>query len=135
MIIPGKRAPRNNIDVYLLPLIHELKELWNTSVKTFDACGNEVFDMHTTILWTISDFASLGTLLGWNTHTGLACSRCNFDTTPRKFLKGGKFCFMSHRRWLDRKHRFRLARMRFDGTIENRNPPLPISKYDVLQQV
>jgi len=135
MIIPGKRAPGNDIDVYLQPLIEELKELWNTGIKTFDSYGSEMFDMHAAILWTISDFPGIGTLFGWNTHTGLACPRCNFDTTPKKLIKGGKFCFMSHRRWLDGRHRFRLARMRFDGTIENRNPPLAISGYDVLQQV
>ncbi|XP_027941160.1 uncharacterized protein LOC114194957 [Vigna unguiculata] len=135
MIIPGKRAPGNDIDVYLQPLIEELKELWSTGIKTFDSYGNEVFDMHAAVLWTISDFPGLGTLSGWNTHTGLACPRCNFDTTPKKLLKGGKFCFMSHRRWLDGRHRFRLARMRFDGTIENRNPPVVVSGYDVLQQV
>ncbi|XP_027912664.1 uncharacterized protein LOC114172283 [Vigna unguiculata] len=135
MIILGKRAPGNDIDVYLQPLIEELKELWSTGIKTFDSYGNEVFDMHAAVLWTISDFPGLGTLSGWNTHTGLACPRCNFDTTPKKLLKGGKFCFMSHRRWLDGRHRFRLARMRFDGTIENRNPPVVVSGYDVLQQV
>ena len=76
-----------------------------------------------------------GPLSRSNIHTGLACPRCIFDATPQKLIKGGKFCFMSHRRWLDGRHRFRLARMRFDGTIENRNPPLAISGYDVLQQV
>jgi len=69
-----------------------------------------------------------GPLSRSNIHTGLACPRCIFDATPQKLIKGGKFCFMSHRRWLDGRHRFRLARMRFDGTIENRNPPLAIRK-------
>lgn len=27
-LIPGKDCPGNNIDVYLKPLIEELKELW-----------------------------------------------------------------------------------------------------------
>jgi len=126
VIIPGKRAPGNDIDVYLQPLIEELKELWSMGIKTFDSYGNEVFDLHASILWTISDFPSLGTLSRWNTHIGLACPRCNFDTTPKKLLKGSKFCFMSHRCWLDGRHRFRLARMRFDGTIQNRNPPMVV---------
>ncbi|XP_020209008.1 uncharacterized protein LOC109793945 [Cajanus cajan] len=80
MIIPGKRAPGNDINVYLQPLIEELKELWNTGVSTFDSHNNEVFNMHAALLWTISDFPGLGTLSGWNTHTGLACPRCNFDS-------------------------------------------------------
>ncbi|XP_068486822.1 uncharacterized protein [Phaseolus vulgaris] len=133
MIIPGKRAPGNDIDVYLRPLIEELKELWNNGLKTFDSYSNEVFNMHAAILWTISDFPGLGTLSGWNTHTGLACPRCNFDTTPKKIL--GKFCFMNHRRWLNARHKFRLARIHFDGSVENRNPPLTISGTDVLRQV
>ncbi|XP_068504079.1 uncharacterized protein [Phaseolus vulgaris] len=133
MIIPAKRAPGNDIDVYLRRLIEELKELWNNRVKTFDSYSNEVFNMHAAILWTISDFPGLETLSGWNTHTGLACPRCNFDTTPKKIQ--GKFCFMNHRRWLNARHKFRLARIHFDGSVENRNPPLTISGIDVLRQV
>jgi len=41
---------------------------------------------------------------------------------------------MSHQCWLHGRH-IRLACMRFDGTIENINPPLPILGCDVLQQV
>jgi len=133
MIIPGKRAPRNDIDVYLRPLIEELTELWNTGVETFDSHKKEVFHIHAAILWTISDFPGLGTLSGWNTHSGLACLRCNFDTTPKKIK--GKFCFMNHRRCLNAGHKFRLCRSRFDGSVENRNPPLRISGTNVLQQV
>ncbi|XP_027912627.1 uncharacterized protein LOC114172228 [Vigna unguiculata] len=110
---------RNDIDVYLRPLIEELKELWNTGVETFDSHKKEVFHMHATILWTISDFPSLGTLSGWNTHTRLACPRCNFDTTPKK-IQG---------------HKFRLCCNRFDGSVETRNPPLRISGINVLQKV
>jgi len=93
-------APRNYIDLYLQPLIEELKELWRLGIKTFGSYGNEVFYMHA-ILWTISDFTGLGTLSGWNTHTGLASPRYNFDTTLKKLIKGDKICFMSHHRWLD----------------------------------
>jgi len=133
MIIPGKKAPGKDIDVYLRPLIEELKELWNIGVETFDSHKKEVFHMHAVILWTISDFPGLGTLSGWNTHTGLAYPRCNFDITPKKIQ--GKFCFMNHRRWLNAGHKFRLCRSRFDGSVESRNPPLRISGTNVLQQV
>ncbi|TYK14236.1 uncharacterized protein E5676_scaffold1121G00150 [Cucumis melo var. makuwa] len=34
--IPGPRSPDREIDVYLQPLIEELKELWNFGVRTYD---------------------------------------------------------------------------------------------------
>ena len=37
MLIPGPKSPGNNIDVYLQPLIDELKELWEKGVETWDA--------------------------------------------------------------------------------------------------
>jgi len=40
LIIPGKSSPGINIDVYLQPLIHELKLLWD-GVVDFDAYSNE----------------------------------------------------------------------------------------------
>jgi len=36
MIIPEKQMVGNDIDVYLKPLISELKELWFDGVQTFD---------------------------------------------------------------------------------------------------
>ena len=120
------------MDVYLRPLIEELKELWNNGLKTFDSYCNEVFNMHAVILWTISDFPGLGTLSGWNTHTGLACPRCNFDTTSKKIQD--RFCFKNHC-WLNVRYTFRLARSHFDGNVENINSPLTISGTNVLRQV
>ena len=135
MIIPGKRAPGNDIDVYLQPLIEELKELWYTGLETFDSYSNEVFNMHAALMWTISDFPGLETLSGWNTHTGLACPNCNLDSTPNRLRHSRKWCFMGHRHFLNTGHKFRLARGRFDGRIENRTPPVAITGADVLLQV
>ena len=55
----------NDIDVYMQPLIAELKELWEKGVETYDASKNEVFMMRACLLWTISDFPGLGMLSGW----------------------------------------------------------------------
>jgi len=73
MIIPGKQMVGNDIDVYLQPLIKELKELWFDGVQTFDYSKKEMFTLQATLLWTISDFPRLGNLFGWNIKTGLAC--------------------------------------------------------------
>ncbi|XP_025670687.2 uncharacterized protein [Arachis hypogaea] len=68
MIIPGEKMPGNNIDVYLQPLIKELKELWYDGVKTLDRFKNEMFTLRAALMWTISDFPGLGNLSGWNVH-------------------------------------------------------------------
>ncbi|XP_058763944.1 uncharacterized protein LOC131637364 [Vicia villosa] len=81
MIILGKEAPGNNIDVYLQPLVKELKELWTNGVDTYDSFNKEMFKLHANLMWTISDFPGLGSLSGWNTYTGLAFPSCNFQTT------------------------------------------------------
>ncbi|KAH0748291.1 hypothetical protein KY290_027523 [Solanum tuberosum] len=54
-IIDGPRAPGNDIDVYLQPLVDELQELW-VGVATYDASNNHMFQMCVTLLWIFSDF-------------------------------------------------------------------------------
>ena len=58
LLISGPRSPRNDIDVYLQPLIDELKLLWNSVVETYYASRNQTFQMREALLWTISDFPS-----------------------------------------------------------------------------
>ncbi|XP_019435866.1 PREDICTED: uncharacterized protein LOC109342310 [Lupinus angustifolius] len=131
----SENTPGNNIDVYLRPLVEELKELWNDGVETFDSSSNETFRMRAALMWTISDFPSLGILSGWNTHTGLACPTCNFDAEPCRLPHSSKWCFMGHRRFLSRNHKLRLIRARFDGSTEERNPPSKLSGSDIFRQV
>ncbi|XP_060200677.1 uncharacterized protein LOC132628944 [Lycium barbarum] len=135
MIIPGPRTTGNNIDVYLQPLIKELNELWREGVDTFDSSKDEMFRMRAALMWTVSDFPGLDILSGWNTHTGLACPSCNFDTEPCLLRHSRKWCCIGHRRFLGRNHKFRLMRHRFDGNVEERTPPKKFSGSDILQQV
>jgi len=134
MIIPGKQMAGNDIDVYLQPLIQELKELWFDGVQTFDYSKKEMFTLRAALLWTISDFPGFGNLSGWNTHTGLACPTCNFDTDSCWLYKG-KYSFMGHRRFLPKEHRFRLSRYFFNGRNELRDEPTSLSGSDIFKQV
>lgn len=90
MVIPGKHMPGNDIDVYLQPLIQELKDLWSEDVSTFDASQKETFCMWAALLWTVSDFPGLRNLSGWNIHTGLAYPSCSFDATQQRLNHGKK---------------------------------------------
>lgn len=37
MLLLGPKSPGNDIDVYLQPLIKELKDLWKVGIETYDA--------------------------------------------------------------------------------------------------
>ena len=46
LLIPGPHAPGRDIDVYLRPLVEELKDLWHEGVETFDVSTGENFRLH-----------------------------------------------------------------------------------------
>ena len=43
LLIPSPYQPGNEIDIYLKPLVYELKELWEEGVETYDAYSKEHF--------------------------------------------------------------------------------------------
>ncbi len=55
LLIPRAKAPGNEIDVYLRPLVDDLKELWNEGVITYDSSTQQTFKLHASLLWTIND--------------------------------------------------------------------------------
>ncbi|XP_057748109.1 uncharacterized protein LOC130967309 [Arachis stenosperma] len=134
MIIPGPKMPGNDIDVYLQPLIDELKQLWD-GVETYDANEKKTFKMYAALMWTISDFPGLGNLSGWNTYGGRACPTCNLDAETNRLTFSQKWCFMGHWRFLSQGHRYRQDRFRFDGKVEDRGPPVKLSGEDIMRQL
>ncbi|XP_039143959.1 uncharacterized protein LOC120281099 [Dioscorea cayenensis subsp. rotundata] len=91
LLIPSPRGPGNDIDVYLQPLIDELKNLSEFGVGTYDAHTNQSFEMKAALLWTLSDFPGYAMLSGWSTKGRFACPYCNKDTclqSDRKFFNG-----------------------------------------------
>ena len=134
MIIPGSKMPGNDIDIYLQPLIDELKELW-VGVQTFDTLRNETFNMRAALMWTVSDFPGLGILSGWNIHKGLACPVCNHDAEVCRLPHSAKWCFFGTRRFLKPGHKFRLDKVRFNGKVDNRLPPPRLSGSEIWKQV
>ncbi|XP_025703733.1 uncharacterized protein [Arachis hypogaea] len=128
-LIPRPKMPGNDIDVYLQPLIDELKQLWD-GVETYDAKEGNTFKMCVALMWTISDFPGLENLSGWNTHSGLSYPTCNLDAKTHRLKDSKKWCFMGHRRFLNQGHKYRLDRNRFDGQVESRDPPKKLSETD-----
>ena len=126
MIILDKTAPGTDIDVYLQPLIDELKTLWD-GVNTYDAFKAEYFNLRAALLWTINDFPAYGNLSGWSVKGRLACPVCNKDTWSCYLPHWNKQCCMGHK--------CRFNKKSFDNTIEIDPPPKMLSCDDVLEQI
>ncbi|KAD7477793.1 hypothetical protein E3N88_00929 [Mikania micrantha] len=66
LLIPGPKSPGKDIDVFLRPLVDELKTLWTDRVQIRDAHTETILTMHATLLWTNNDYPACSSLSGWN---------------------------------------------------------------------
>ncbi|XP_074369131.1 uncharacterized protein LOC141710015 [Apium graveolens] len=130
-IIPGPSDPGNNIDVYMQPLIAELKELWNVWVETYDALMDQNFMLHASVFWTISDFPGYAMLSGWSTKGKLACPVCNYETSSKYLKHSKKVCYMNHKKFLDHNHKWRSDKRRFNGDVETGKTPTMLSGREI----
>jgi len=135
LFIPGPKGPGMDIDVYLQPLIDDLKILWGDGIETYDAFMKQNFQLHASLLWTINDFPAYGILSGWSTKGKLACPVCHVHTCSAYLKHGRKQCYMGHRRFLEINHPYRRNKSFFDNTKEERIAPHALSGEDVLVQL
>ena len=57
LLISGPKQPGNDIDVYLAPLVEDLRKMWDEGVSVFDAYANEEFTLRAMLLCTVNDFS------------------------------------------------------------------------------
>ncbi|RVX18397.1 hypothetical protein CK203_006331 [Vitis vinifera] len=86
----GPRQPGNDIDVYLAPLLDDLKMLWDVGVECYDVHQQEVFTLRAVLLWTINDFPAYGNLSGHRRFLP-----CNHPFRKQKKAFNGKQEFSS----------------------------------------
>ncbi|TYJ98352.1 uncharacterized protein E5676_scaffold232G00840 [Cucumis melo var. makuwa] len=94
LLIPGPRSIGRKIDVYLQPLIEELKELWDFEVRTYDP------------------------LTRWRMKGYQACPICMGDRSS--FRLQGRISFIGHRCYLSENHvwcRSKLHNGKVAGTV------------------
>ncbi|XP_042472164.1 uncharacterized protein LOC122054799 [Zingiber officinale] len=119
LLIPGPKQPGNDIDVYLEPLVEDLKELWGIGVETYDAFSKLVFNMKAILMWTINDFPAYENLAGCATKGEFGCPICG----------------EGHRRFLAPNHPFRQKKKWFDGNKETKGKPSPLNGLEILNVV
>ncbi|XP_042395408.1 uncharacterized protein LOC121985814 [Zingiber officinale] len=131
LLIPGPTSPGKDMDVFLQPLIEELKKLWE-GVNTRDAVTSDTFLMRAAVLWTINDFPAYALMSGWSTKGYKACPTCN-EETPSKGIRS-KIAYIGHRRFLPLNDPMRRSKQ-FDGQTERRSPPSEITAKEILAQL
>ncbi|XP_071714685.1 uncharacterized protein [Rutidosis leptorrhynchoides] len=135
LLIPGPSTPGNNIDVYMQPLVDELKELWDTRVNTYDASNKSNFTRRVGLIWIVSDFLAYADLLGWSTKGKLACPSCHKETRSIRLSNSHKDIFMAHRPWLELLDAYRIDKDSFDGTEEHVGRPCCLIGEQVLAEL
>ena len=93
MIILGPKNSGKKLDVFLRPLIDELKKLWLDGVNTYDIYRKENFQLRAALMWTIIDFPTYGMLSGWSTHGKLSCPYCMEHSKAFRLKHGRKITF------------------------------------------
>ncbi|CAN6568194.1 unnamed protein product [Malus baccata var. baccata] len=111
--------PGKSIDVYLRPLVDELKDLWENGVLV--------------VMWTVNDFSAYAMVSGWMTKGYLACPICKENVTSSWHAR--KVCYLGHRRWLPRDNEWRQNDKAFHGTKETRLRPREWSEDEILDQL
>ncbi|BFG30824.1 hypothetical protein CerSpe_170980 [Prunus speciosa] len=135
LLISGPKQPKNDIDVYLEPLIDDLKSLWDGIRGVYDAHIGEYFTLRAALLWTINDFPAYGNLSGCVVKGYKACPICGDDTPSHRLKNGHKICYIGHRKWLPINHPYRRQHAAFNGKPEYGTPLEPLTGEEVLHMV
>nr|XP_004492006.1 uncharacterized protein LOC101504571 [Cicer arietinum] len=134
MMISGPKQPGNNIDVYLSPLIEDLRMLWE-GVDVFDGYSREYFMMRAMLFCTINDFPAYGNLCGYSVKGHKACPICEEGTCYQQLKHGRKVVYVGHQKFLKSNHPYRKLRKSFNGDQEHEISQKALTGEQVYQRV
>ncbi|XP_073120763.1 uncharacterized protein [Henckelia pumila] len=135
LLISGPKQPGNDIEVYLAPLVDDLKCLWDIGVDAYDAYRKEYFSLRAVLLWTINDFPAYGNMSGCVVKGYQACPICGEETYSTRLKHSRKMSYTGHRRFLPRNHPNRRQKKAFNGKQEFNPAPKPLTGLEVLERV
>ncbi len=94
IIIQGPKQPGNDIDVYLRPLVEDLKLLWKKEgVPVWDEDKQEEFNLRALLFVTINDWSALSNLSGQSNKGYKACTHCIWMKQKVRILSTvGRLC-------------------------------------------
>ncbi|XP_021846923.2 uncharacterized protein [Spinacia oleracea] len=134
-LISGPKQPGHDIDVYLAPLVEDLKLLWESGVEVFDAHRKENFNLKAMLFGTINDFPAYGNLSRYSVKGYNACPICDENTSSIRIPNSNKIVYMANRKGLPVKHRYRKWKKVFNGKCEEGKFPIPLSGDQIFKKV
>ncbi|XP_059638709.1 uncharacterized protein LOC132280982 [Cornus florida] len=129
------KQPGNDIDVFLEPLIEDLKELWEKGVEIYDSLTKSMFNLKVVLMWTINDLPAYSNLAGQATKGKCGCLVCANDTSSQQLPCSQKTVYRDYRRFLPYNYPFRKKRAWFNGKEEFKLPPRILSGSEIFYRV
>ncbi|XP_057252022.1 uncharacterized protein LOC130592009 [Beta vulgaris subsp. vulgaris] len=118
LLISGPKQPGNDIDIYLAPLIEDLKKMWDEGVTVFDAYSNEDFRLRAMLFCTINYYPAY--------ENGMEATHLPHC---------GKHVYIINRQFLHSSHPYRKKKAPFNGFVENALAPRPLTGKEVYNRV
>ncbi|XP_021718897.1 uncharacterized protein LOC110686603 [Chenopodium quinoa] len=135
LLISGPKQPGNDIDVYLEPLLEDLRLLWDKGVPMFDAHTSTNFTLRTMIFCTVSDFPAYGNLSWYKVRGKKPCPIREDKMEPTRLKNFGKDVYMHTRRLLRRDHPYRKKKAEFNGFPEKQWLREPLSGIELWERI
>jgi hypothetical protein len=88
LVIPGPKEPKKQMNIFLRPMMEELKELWQ-GVDAYDSHLKCQFNLRAPYLWSIQDYLAYGKFVDWCVHGQLNCPVC-MDESDAFMLQHGR---------------------------------------------
>jgi len=135
LLISGPRQSKNDIDVYLTPIIEDLKIMWEEGVEVFDAYHQEFFTLRVILLWTINIFSAYSNLSVYIMKGHKACSICAENTFSDQLRHARKIIYLGTWRFLPVSHNYRRLRKAFNRSIEEERASKVLNDEQVYERV
>lgn len=133
MTISGLKQSGSDINIYLNPLIGDLRLLWEEGVDVDDAYTGDNFKLRVMLFCTINDFSTYDNLSMYNVKRHKACHIYEFDTSHHQLQHGKNNVYLWHRKFSRPNHSYRRLWKTFNGEQEFDFAPKPLTKKKVFK--
>jgi hypothetical protein len=133
ILISGPKQPGDRIDMYLRPLVDDVKKLWRAGLGVWDEFKHENFRLHGMLFTTINYIPANHNMSVQSKRKGEACPHCLEETCSLWLPNSKKFVYMGLQRFLLKKHAYQKMDCQFDGQKETRTTPQHVSRIEIHQ--